>query len=135
MIPIEKNIIVVDENGTVFESTWLKRANGLVKKGRARWLDEKTICLACPPEQMEDNRMVDNRQVTMDNSLAASKAAARLPTRERAAVVRRQSIPTPAPAVAAEEQTRMIPTIVKTKAPVMLDGVRGRRVLFIYYHV
>ena len=39
MIPIEKNIIVVDENGTVFESTWLKRANGLVKKGRARWLD------------------------------------------------------------------------------------------------
>ena len=30
MIPIEKNIIVVDDNGTVFESTWLKRANGLV---------------------------------------------------------------------------------------------------------
>ena len=62
MIPIEKNIIVVDENGTVFESTWLKRANGLVKKGRARWLDEKTICLACPPEQMEDNRMENNKQ-------------------------------------------------------------------------
>ena len=62
MIPIEKNIIVVDENGTVFESTWLKRANGLVKKGRARWLDERTICLACPPEQMEDNRMENMKQ-------------------------------------------------------------------------
>ena len=62
MIPIEKNIIVVDENGTVFESTWLKRANGLVKKGRARWLDEKTICLACPPEQMEDNKMENMKQ-------------------------------------------------------------------------
>lgn len=62
MIPIEKNIIVVDDNGTVFESTWLKRANGLVKKGRARWLDEKTICLACPPEQMEDNKMENNQQ-------------------------------------------------------------------------
>ena len=62
MIPIEKNIIVVDENGTVFESTWLKRANGLVKKGRARWLDEKTICLACPPETMEDNRMENRLQ-------------------------------------------------------------------------
>ena len=62
MIPIEKNIIVVDDNGTVFESTWLKRANGLVKKGRARWLDEKTICLACPPEQMEDNRMETSKQ-------------------------------------------------------------------------
>ncbi len=62
MIPIEKNIIVVDENGTVFESTWLKRANGLVKKGRARWLDEKTICLACPPVRMEDNKMENNNQ-------------------------------------------------------------------------
>ena len=62
MTPIEKNIIVVDENGTVFESTWLKRANGLVKKGRARWLDEQTICLACPPEQMEDNEMENNKQ-------------------------------------------------------------------------
>ena len=62
MIPIEKNIIVVDENGAVFESTWLKRANGLVKKGRARWLDEQTICLACPPEQMEDNEMENNGQ-------------------------------------------------------------------------
>ena len=62
MIPIEKNIIVVDENGTVFESTWLKRANGLVKKGRARWLDERTICLACPPEQMEDNEMENMKQ-------------------------------------------------------------------------
>ncbi len=62
MIPIEKNIIVVDENGTVFESTWLKRANGLVKKGRARWLDGNTICLACPPEQMEDSEMENDRQ-------------------------------------------------------------------------
>ena len=62
MIPIEKNIIVVDKNGTVYESTWLKRANGLVKKGRARWLDEQTICLACPPEQTEDIKMENNMQ-------------------------------------------------------------------------
>jgi len=61
-IPIEKNIVVVDENGTVFESTWPKRANGLVKKGRARWLDEKTICLACPPEKMEDEEMENDQQ-------------------------------------------------------------------------
>jgi len=61
--PIEKNIIVVDENGTIFESTWPKRAGGLVKKGRARWLDEKTICLACPPECMEDNKMDKNTQM------------------------------------------------------------------------
>ena len=62
MIPIEKNIVVVDEHGTAFESTWPKRANGLVKKGRARWLDERTICLACPPEKMEDNDMENMNQ-------------------------------------------------------------------------
>ncbi len=62
MKPIEKNIIVVDENGTVYESTWLKRANGLVKKGRARWLDEQTLCLACPPEPMEDDEMENRNQ-------------------------------------------------------------------------
>ena len=76
MIPIEKNIIVVDDNGTVLESTWLKRANGLVKKGRARWLDEKTICLACPPEQMEDNRMENGKQteVITEHSTATEDA-------------------------------------------------------------
>jgi hypothetical protein len=33
-----------------------------VKKGRARWLNEKTICLACPPEQVEDNKMENSKQ-------------------------------------------------------------------------
>ena len=77
MIPSEKNITVVDDNGTVLESTWLKRANGLVKKGRARWLDEKTICrLACPPEQMEDNRMENGKQteVITEHSTATEDA-------------------------------------------------------------
>lgn len=59
MIPIEKNIIVVDERGTRYEATYLKRAKGLVKKGRARFLSENMICLACPPNHMEDNIMTD----------------------------------------------------------------------------
>lgn len=82
MIPIEKNIIVVDENGTVFESTWLKRANGLVKKGRARWLDERTICIACPPERTEDNEMENSNQAeTATERIAESEAAGRQDTR------------------------------------------------------
>jgi hypothetical protein len=56
-IPIEKNITVMDENGTQYESTWLKRANGLVKKGRARWLNEHTICLARPLKTTEESNM------------------------------------------------------------------------------
>ena len=49
MTPIEKNVIVVDELGNEYEATYPKRAKGLVKNGRARFIDENTICLACPP--------------------------------------------------------------------------------------
>ena len=59
MRPITKNIIVVDEFGKEYTSTYAKRANGLVKNGRARWLDGNTICLVCPPDtlNLEDNDM------------------------------------------------------------------------------
>ena len=58
MTPIEKNIIVVDEQGNEYEATYIKRAKGLVKNGRARFINENTICLACPPkEYLEDNKM------------------------------------------------------------------------------
>ena len=62
MIPIEKNIIVVDEQGNYYEATYPKRAKGLVKNGRARFIDENTICLACPPYDMEDNNMSNNTE-------------------------------------------------------------------------
>ena len=48
MIPIEKNIHVVDDQNNQYESTYLKRAKGLVKKGRAYFVDETTICLTSP---------------------------------------------------------------------------------------
>lgn len=58
MTPIEKNIIVVDEQGNKYEATYPKRAEGLVKHGRARFINENIICLACPPyKDMEDNIM------------------------------------------------------------------------------
>ena len=57
MIPIEKNIIVVDEQGNEYEATYPKRAKGLVKNGRARFIDENRICLVCPPNNTEDNNM------------------------------------------------------------------------------
>lgn len=61
MVPIEKNILVVDEQGNEYEATWPKRARGLVKNGRARFLSENKICLARPPEiDMEDNEMTDS---------------------------------------------------------------------------
>ena len=62
MIPIEKNVIVVDENGNEYEATYPKRAKGLVKNGRARFIDENTICLACPPNKTEDKNMSENKK-------------------------------------------------------------------------
>lgn len=57
-IPIAKNITVIDEQGNEYEATYPKRARGLVKNGRARFLSDDMICLACPPEiRLEDNDM------------------------------------------------------------------------------
>jgi len=54
-----KNVNVVDELGNRYVPTYAKRAKGLVKNGRARWVDENTICLACPPDDidLEDTKM------------------------------------------------------------------------------
>ena len=74
MIPIAKNIIVVDEQGNYYEATYPKRAKGLVKNGRARFIDENTICLACPPYDMEDNNMSNNTE----NMAVETKSTERL---------------------------------------------------------
>ena len=64
MTPIEKNVRVVDEQGHEYEATYIKRAKGLVKNGRARFIDESTICLACPPNKiLEDKIMNENIEV------------------------------------------------------------------------
>ena len=69
MIPIEKNIVVVDEQGNEYEATYPKRAKGLVKNGRARFIDENTICLACPPNiELEDKTMSENKKVDSINN-------------------------------------------------------------------
>jgi hypothetical protein len=57
--PMEKNVTVLDEQGRNYGATWPKRAEGLVKKGRARYVDERTICLACPPDKyLEDIKWI-----------------------------------------------------------------------------
>ena len=70
---MEKNVIVVDEQGNEYEATYPKRAKGLVKKGRARFVEENKICLACPPnEYLEDKEMSENTNVT-DNTVLTEK--------------------------------------------------------------
>ena len=60
MILITKNITVTDDTGRVLAPTYPKRAKGLVKHGRARYIGENSICLACPPDvilESEDMKM------------------------------------------------------------------------------
>ncbi len=58
---MEKNVFVVDEFGHEYEATYPKRAKGLVKSGRARFVDTNRICLLRPPKQnLEDKHMEQN---------------------------------------------------------------------------
>ena len=68
---MEKNIEVVDEAGNMYEPTWPKRAKGLVKHGRARFVSENRICLACPPDtNMEDEHMSNVKRIFGDMTVA-----------------------------------------------------------------
>ncbi|MCM1514373.1 MAG: hypothetical protein NC090_05230 [Anaeroplasma bactoclasticum] len=68
----KKHVIVIDEHGKRYESTYLKRAKGLVKSGRAHFVDEHTICLMCPPKQyiLEDNKMNNNNESTRNKDVS-----------------------------------------------------------------
>ena len=61
MTPIEKNVRVVDGQGREYEATWPRRARGLVKSGRARFLSEDAICLACPPDHNLEDAEMNNK--------------------------------------------------------------------------
>ena len=64
-------MIVVDSQGNEYEATYPKRAKGLVKSGRARFVGENKICLACPPkENLEDNIMSENINTTAEQKTA-----------------------------------------------------------------
>ena len=71
---MEKNIIVVDEQGNDYDPTYPKRAKGLVKNGRARFISEKKICLACPPNRkLEDLGMVKEKNIIGDDCVVKEK--------------------------------------------------------------
>lgn len=76
---MQKTVQVVDEAGIRYEATWERRARGLVKNGRARFIDENTICLACPPNKQniisEDMKMTNIEKVNETNLTAETTTA------------------------------------------------------------
>lgn len=71
-IPITKNVVVTDEKGITYEPTYPRRAKGLVKSGRARWVDENTICLispeTCPPSSVRAEEFDITEDITMSEN-------------------------------------------------------------------
>lgn len=68
-----KCMTVIDLQGNVYEPTYPKRAKGLVKKGRARFVDENTICLTCPPDVREEIVMMSNSETKAPMDLTAAQ--------------------------------------------------------------
>lgn len=73
MAPIEKNVRVFDEQGNEYEATYPKRAKGLVKNGRARFVGENTICLACPPDKIMEEEKMENTNKNIANGVVNGK--------------------------------------------------------------
>ena len=55
-----KNVTVLDENGNILGTTFEKRAEGLIKKGRARRVSDTEICLAPSASITEENMSEEN---------------------------------------------------------------------------
>ena len=73
MAPIEKNVRVFDEQGNEYEATYPKRAKGLVKNGRARFVGENTICLAGPPDKIMEEKTMENTDKNIADKIADGK--------------------------------------------------------------
>lgn len=52
-----KEIYVMDEQGNMLHRTYKRRAKGLVKNGRAYYMDESTICLLGSVHKKKENHM------------------------------------------------------------------------------
>lgn len=73
---MEKTVQVVDEVGNRYEATFPKRAKGLVKNGRARFIDENTICLARPPKNIQNSEDMNMTNTNTENKAIEIKTEA-----------------------------------------------------------
>lgn len=102
-----KNITVTDENNNILESTYPKRAKGLVKRGRAEWVSDSVIRL-CVPIKKEDNNMADTIYEILDNQLSKMQEQLKDANDEAAAPVRIQILKTLETFRAQEQGSKLI---------------------------
>lgn len=106
-----KNISVTDQNGNKIGSTYPKRALGLVKKDRARWINTDTICLCA--RNMEEKTMADNLYEVFDNQISKMQEQLRDNEPETAMQVRIQILKTMEVFKAQEQGAKVIDMISK----------------------
>ena len=63
---MQRTVLVTDETGKEYEPTFEKRARGLCRKGRARWIGENAICLSAPPDHdfRKDSGMSEDKNLS-----------------------------------------------------------------------
>ena len=69
---MEKTIRVTDLQGNLLEATYPKRAKGLVKHGRARFTDDHTICLTCPPNRILEEKDMNEQTTALEPIMEAT---------------------------------------------------------------
>lgn len=126
MTPMTKNITVVDENGNILESTYPKRAKGLIKKGRAKRVSDDVICL-CAQSKKEDNIMANNIYEIFDNQLSKMQEQLKDAEDAQATPVRIQILKTMENFRAQEQGAKLI-DIVKTQLDAMQKSLEKEEV-------
>ncbi|MDO5396949.1 MAG: hypothetical protein Q4G33_03385 [bacterium] len=89
-----KNITVTDENGKILYSTYPKRAKGLVKKGRAKWIGDTAISMLGPSVKEKETKEMANIYEILDNQLSKLQEQLRDAEEQEATAVRIQILKT-----------------------------------------
>jgi len=117
-----KNITVVDENGNILESTYPKRAKGLIKKGRAHWINDDVIRL-CAQSQKEETEMTNNIYDILDNQMTKMQEQLYDADDESAAQVRIQILKTFEVFMAQEQGAKLI-NIIENQLNMLQESLK-----------
>lgn len=118
-----KNITVVDENGNILESTYPRRAEGLVKKGRAQWVNDTAILL-CAHREKEEPEMANNIYEILDNQITKMQEQLNGADNESATQVRVQILKT-LETFRAQEQGAKLISIIETQLNMLQESLKN----------
>lgn len=119
-----KNITVVDENMNITGCTYRKRALGLVKKGRARWVSNDAIMLRTDYTESEATDMANNIYEVFDNQVSKMQEQLREQPAESTTEVRVQILKTMETMRKADYAERVL-DIVSVQLDAMQDSMKN----------